>query len=371
MEKESKRGLSASFKVGAIALAFLIVGYQSSLFIHKAALLRIAANRDHPDTVFVADKALVERIVGRGGSGDDSRIGSWGDSRDYTEGVSDSRSGSRGKGDSRRQYGSYDHSRARGSNSGSGNDGSISNLGNDGPISDPRNDGPISDGKGGTVVIGRSGSHSDLARKAYDASPSRRVESFRFNPNTATLEDFQRLGFTERQAQSIINYREKGGLFRRKSDFAKSYVVADSVFERLEPFIDIPLLDINAADSAAFDALPGIGPYFAAKMVSHRAELGGYSYPEQLMDIYRFDQEKFDALADLIMVGPSDSLSLWALDEAALARHPYIDKRAAHGIVLFRNNNSRSSLTVDALIAAGILSPAEGSKLARCRIAKP
>lgn len=349
MEKENKRGLSASFKVGAIALAFLIVGYQSSLFIHKAALLRIAANRDHPDTVFVADKALVERIVGRV-SGSPS------------DGDSGYRNGSRGSGGTRRQNGSYDHSRARGSNSGAGNDGSISDL---------RNDGSISDGKGGSVVIGRSGSHSDLARKAYDASPSRRVETFRFNPNTATMDDFQRLGFTERQAQSIINYREKGGLFRRKSDFAKSYVVADSVFERLEPFIDIPLLDINAADSAAFDALPGIGPYFAAKMVSHRAELGGYSYPEQLMDIYRFDQEKFDALSDLIMVGPSDSLALWSLDEKALAKHPYIDKRAAHGIVLFRNNNSNSSLTVDALIAAGILSPTEGSKLARCRIAKP
>ena len=340
MEKENKRGLSASFKVGAIALAFLIVGYQSSLFIHKAAMLQIAANRDRPDTVFVADEALVERIVGRV-SGSPS------------DGDSGYRNGSRGSGGTRRQNGSYDHSRARGSNSGAGNDGSIS------------------DGKGGSVVIGRSGSHSDLARKAYDASPSRRVESFRFNPNTATLEDFQRLGFTERQAQSIMNYREKGGQFRRKSDFAKSYVVADSVFERLEPFIDIPLLDINAADSAAFDALPGIGPYFAAKMVSHRAELGGYSYPEQLMDIYRFDQEKFDALADLIAVGPSDSLALWTLDEAALARHPYIDKRAAHGIVLFRNNNSRLSLSVDALVAAGILSPTEGSKLARCRIAKP
>ena len=353
MEKENKRGLSASFKVGAIALAFLIVGYQSSLFIHKAAMLRIAANRDQPDTVFVADEALVERIVG-------SSAGSL--SGGLSDGDSGYRKGSRGSGGTRRQNGSYDHSRARGSNSGSGNDGSISN---------PENDGSISDGKGGTVVIGRSGSHSDLARKAYDASPTRRVESFRFNPNTATLDDFQRLGFTERQAQSILNYREKGGRFRRKSDFAKSYVVADSVFKRLEPFIDIPLLDINAADSAAFEALPGIGPYFAAKMVSHRAELGGYSYPEQLMDIYRFDQEKFDALADLIVVGPSDSLALWTLDETALARHPYIDKRAAHGIVLFRNNNSRPSLSVDALIAAGILSPANGSKLARCRILKP
>ena len=353
MEKESKRGLSASFKVGAIALAFLIVGYQSSLFIHKAALLRIAANRDHPDTVFVADEALVERIVG--GSTESLSGG-------LSDGDSGYRNGSRGSGGTRRQNGSYDHSRTRGSDSGPGNDGFYSNSGTGGSISDK---------KGGTVVIGRSGSHSDMARKAYDASPTRRVESFRFNPNTATIDDFQRLGFTERQAQSILNYREKGGQFRRKSDFAKSYVVADSVFERLEPFIDIPLLDINAADSAAFDALPGIGPYFAAKMVSHRAELGGYSYPEQLMDIYRFDQEKFDALADLIAVGPSDSLALWTLDETALARHPYIDKRAAHDIVLFRNNNSRPSLTVDALIAAGILSPADGAKLSRCRISKP
>lgn len=325
MEKENKRGLSASFKVGAIALAFLIVGYQSSLFIHKAAMLRIAANRDQPDTVFVADEALVERIVG-------SSAGSL--SGGLSDGDSGYRKGSRGS-------------------AGSGNVGSDSGR------------------KGGTVVIGRSGTHSEMARKAYNASPTRRVESFRFNPNAATLDDFQRLGFTERQAQSILNYREKGGRFRRKSDFAKSYVVADSVFKRLEPFIDIPLLDINAADSAAFEALPGIGPYFAAKMVCHRAELGGYSYPEQLMDIYRFDQEKFDALADLIVVGPSDSLALWTLDETALARHPYIDKRAAHGIVLFRNNNSRPSLSVDALVAAGILSPTDGAKLSRCRISKP
>ena len=53
-ENSSKdRTPSSVFKVGAIALAFLIIGYQSSLFIHRAAVLRIAANRDRPDTVFV------------------------------------------------------------------------------------------------------------------------------------------------------------------------------------------------------------------------------------------------------------------------------------------------------------------------------
>ena len=47
------RPISPSFKVGAIALAFLIIGYQAALFTTRAARLRLEANRDHPDTVFV------------------------------------------------------------------------------------------------------------------------------------------------------------------------------------------------------------------------------------------------------------------------------------------------------------------------------
>ena len=134
----------------------------------------------------------------------------------------------------------------------------------------------------------------------------RSVESFPFDPNTASLEDLQRLGFSQKQAQSIINYRNAGGRFHRPSDFARSFVVADSVFRRLEPFITIPLLDINAADSAAFDQLPGIGPYYASKMVEYRKELEGYDFPEQLLDIWNFGQERLDGLIDLIEVGPYD-----------------------------------------------------------------
>ena len=44
---------SASFILGAVALLFLIIGYQAALFIHKASVARIVANHDHPDTVFV------------------------------------------------------------------------------------------------------------------------------------------------------------------------------------------------------------------------------------------------------------------------------------------------------------------------------
>ena len=274
---------SASFVVGAVALLFLIIGYQAALFIRKASVARIVANHDHPDTVYIYSPAV-------------------GDKNSYV----------------RKEY-----------------------------------------------------PHSPEAEELRRANTPRRYENFRFDPNTASVDDLMRLGFSQKQAQSIDNYRKKGGRFRRKSDFARSYVVDDSVFKRLEKYIDIPKIDINSADSALFETLPGIGKYFASKMVSYREELGGYSYPEQLMDIWHFDQEKFDGLKDLVAVGPSEPFPLWTLPEPELARHPYIGKKAAHGIIIFRNNTPPAEWTIGNLEKAGILDSENARKLSRCRLASP
>ena len=290
------RSSAAAFKVGAIALAFLIIGYQAALFTTRAARLRLEANRDHPDTVFVY-------AVPPGGPG-----------------------------------------------------GSAAPAGTARPAE--------------TTTVRRNAPHSGFVEQYRRAT--RRVESFRFNPNTVSVEDLIRLGFSEKQAQSIDNYRAAGGRFRRREDFARSFVVADSVYRRLERFIDIPLLDLNAADSAALDALPGIGPYYAAQIIQYRGELGGYSFPEQLMDIYRFDREKYDALADLVFCSPPQPFALWSLPADSLASHPYIRSRqAARSIVLFRDNTPREGWTVEALGAAGILPAEQTAKLARCAIAEP
>ena len=329
--KKTSTPSSASFKVGAIALAFLILGYQAALFTTRAARLRLEANRDRPDTVYIYAAGVPIESAGAGV-------------------LPPTRS----------------HPRLR------KREGPADIVGGRGPASPDgwREELPAGSAAAPAETVRRNAPHSDYVESYRRAT--RRTESFRFNPNTVSVEDLIRLGFSEKQAQAIDHYRQKGGHFRRKSDFAKSFVVADSVYQRLERYIDIPRLDLNRADSTALDALPGIGPYFAARIVSYRDELGGYSCPEQLMDIYHFDQEKYDALSDLVYCSPPEPYPLWSLPAEELLRHPYIrSKQEARAIVLFRDHTPPEGCTVEALAAAGILPPDRAEKLARCRIADP
>lgn len=298
-KKENKTPLTASFTTGAIALVFLIIGYQVALFMHRAAVTRLVANRDQPDTVYV----YVEQEL---------------------TAVAEHR-----------------------------------------PSYLPRRDSASSKAR----TVRKNATHSPEAVAVREKAAPRPVETFRFNPNTVSVEDLQRLGFSEKQALSIDSYRQKGGRFRRPSDFAKSYVVADSVFARLEPFIDIPRIDINRADSTALLALPGIGPFFAGKMVQYRAQLGGYSTVEQLLEIWHFDEEKLSGMRDLITCSEAPAFALWTLPEPNLARHPHLSRSEAHGIVLFRQHHRPDECTLEGLRAAGILSEEHFRRLSLCRIA--
>ena len=293
-------GFSESFVTGVVAIVFLIIGYQTALFVHQAAVMKIAANRDDPDTVFVYVPYL-ESL----GSGENPMA-----AKEETH------------------------------------------------LPEP-------------VVRRKNAPHTSRADAVRNNVPRKMVECFSFNPNTATVDELCRLGFTPKQAQSIDNYRLKGGRFLRKSDFQKSYVVSDSIFMRLSPYIDIPPLDLNLADSADLECLPGIGAWYVSKIIEHRNALGGFSYKEQLMDVYRLDQEKYDGLSDLVTVSGQHvrPYPIWILPADSLRKHPYIRTyEVARSIVLYKEHNPPEAWTIKGLCDAGILSEESAYKLAKCAL---
>jgi competence protein ComEA len=61
-------------------------------------------------------------------------------------------------------------------------------------------------------------------------------------------------------------------------------------------------VDLNTADAAALDALPGVGPSTAAAILEHRAQIGRFTSVEQLLDVPGIGEAKLAALRDLVAV---------------------------------------------------------------------
>lgn len=335
---------SAAAASGAVALIFLILGFQIAIFSGNVFKFRQQVRdgvTDGGEAAEAAGAAGAAATADGGAGAVASSDGGAGAGSDGSAGAGGARSGSAGSGDGH------------------------------------------SDGKGGGESGGESGGEKSALRKALEAGGSRerdysdsrtviadrlarkKVETFEFDPNTVALEDLCRLGFSERQAQVILNYRDKGGRFRTPADFQKMYVVDSAAFARLEPYIRIPKLDLNSADSEALLALRGIGPYYASKILSYRRRLGGsFTSLDQLLEIDGFDRGRLDGFRDDVELRRAPSgFDIWTATQAQLEAHPYIGAYAAKGIIRFKRTVDTLSWTLTALVDAGILSPDKAARL--------
>ncbi|MDO8879979.1 MAG: ComEA family DNA-binding protein [Coriobacteriia bacterium] len=62
-------------------------------------------------------------------------------------------------------------------------------------------------------------------------------------------------------------------------------------------------VNINAASATELEALPGVGPATAQKIVDDREKNGPFAAPEDLMRVPGIGPKKFEALADLVTTG--------------------------------------------------------------------
>ena len=316
MRKEKEK-LSKGAASGMVALVFLVLGFQLAIFVVKVVERppRAEDARSEP--------GLTERsqpgVAGKSGSGSDGDAGLLGQSKSGVDGDADL--------SGRSKLGGY--ARPAGGTRASG-------------VKKPGRTWP-----------------SD-ARK-----PGRTYESFAFDPNTVSVADLQRLGLSERQAESIENYRSKGGRFRSKEDFRKMYVVSDTLFARLEAYIEIPKLELNTADSAALVALRGIGPYYARKILDYRERLGGFVDAAQLLEIDGLDADRLAGFSEDVTVDAKKirKIDLWHASDTVLARHPYIGAKGARSVLRYRQLYDSARWTLPDLAKERALSPENIEKL--------
>ena len=62
------------------------------------------------------------------------------------------------------------------------------------------------------------------------------------------------------------------------------------------------LLDLNRATSQDFDALPGVGPKLAERILEYRQSVGIFHSPDELREVKGIGKKKFERIRSLVTV---------------------------------------------------------------------
>ena len=69
----------------------------------------------------------------------------------------------------------------------------------------------------------------------------KKIQYIKFNPNNFSENDWQKIGFSSKQATSILKYKNiLGGQFKSKEQLKKCYMISDEKYAEMEPYIDLP-----------------------------------------------------------------------------------------------------------------------------------
>lgn len=195
---------------------------------------------------------------------------------------------------------------------------------------------------------------------------------FYFDPNTLPVEGWLRLGVSARTAATIDRYRQKGGRFRSAADLERIYGFSPALWRQLQPYVRITrsaatsrpdsgmhaqrrdtayhysayhrkppprIIDVNTADTADWQLLPGIGPGFARRIVAFREKLGGFYEVSQVGECYGLPDSTFKKIQPFLQIGNGSlkKIDLNLTDEKSLAAHPYIRYKLARLIIQYRS----------------------------------
>lgn len=203
-----------------------------------------------------------------------------------------------------------------------------------------------------------------------EAGPITAAHRFRFDPNVISADSLQLLGFPAWQAKSFVTYRgERANTFRRAEDLRRVGALDSALVESVLGLVDLapfpnsfapatapqtydyvpkappPALasfDVNAADTTAWRALPGIGRYRAKSIVRFRDLLGGFVSLEQIATTRGLPDSTFLAILPYLNLNtPIRPIAINRVTYEELIRHPYLKRNLANSIVKNRDKFGR------------------------------
>ena len=197
------------------------------------------------------------------------------------------------------------------------------------------------------------------------------IQYFVFDPNKVGIEEWIKLGFSQKQAESIEKLKAKGFKFYKPEDFKTVFVVGEENYNRLAAYIkidsnDFPkkvyaktvypekikekyTVDINTADSSLFEQQRGIGPSLASRIIKYRNRLGGFVSVEQIKEVWNFPDSTYQSLKDRFIVNQIaiTKININTADFKTMGTQPYINYAYAKVIEAYRKQHGNFKAVSD------------------------
>ncbi len=188
-----------------------------------------------------------------------------------------------------------------------------------------------------------------------------------FDPNHVSYDSLVLWGVPARVAKNLISYRKSGGKYRYKKDVRKLYGLNDSIWTRMEKFVNLPskiptqswektgsnqmskinlarrrqvsAFDLNLADTSQLMTIRGIGPVFSKRIIKYRNLLGGFYSKDQLDEVYGLSLPVLLVLKQAVVINSQfkyHKIQLNTFDYQSIARHPYLSFKQAKAIIAYR-----------------------------------
>lgn len=176
----------------------------------------------------------------------------------------------------------------------------------------------------------------------------------KFDPNEYLASDWMKLGLSEKQAEIVIRFTSRG--IKNNEELQRIFVIDEDLFNIIKDSTiysvaeirkaiskdekTIDTVNINLAGKQELMRLPGIGAYYADKIIEHRQKLGGYIHVDQLLEIWKFGPEKLEKIKEHIKTeGVINQININKATFDELKLHPYISYKVANSIVKIRQQH--------------------------------
>ena len=184
-----------------------------------------------------------------------------------------------------------------------------------------------------------------------------------FNPNYITDFKGYQLGMSPQEIDNLLNFRKSGKYVNSAEEFQRITGVNDSLLSVLKPYFKFPewtkfskvknlnttksnqsilvKRDINVASIEDFKNIKGIGDVLSKRIVSYRNKLTGFSFNNQLFEIYNIDSLVVINILNQFEVKQLPKIKKININSATfkeILAVPYIDYELTKKIINYKRN---------------------------------